>query len=93
MGRFEEFAKQIVQKYLDKEVQRDRAYAKAKTRVHKAIVEYDERIDEILDRFMGKPPKEWYEHIGHLTQRKCVERELLNELEDLDASGWPKSEI
>ena len=89
MGKLEEFAKRVVQKYLDRKFPLDRAFAKAKTRVYKAISEYEDRIDEIVDRFNGKPPEEWQKHIGELTHRKVEERNFLSEIEDLEASGWP----
>jgi hypothetical protein len=90
MARFAEIAKQLVQKHLDAKCSRERAFSKAKTAPFQAIVEYDKRIDEILERFDNKPPKEWDEHIGHLIQRKGEERELIQDIEELEATGFGK---
>jgi hypothetical protein len=90
MGKHVEFAKTVVKKYLDRHFPRDRSFAKAKTRVCKAICEYEERIDEIVDRFEGDPPDKWKEHIGSLTQRIGEERDFLKEIEELEATDWAK---
>lgn len=90
MGKHEQFAKTVVKKYLDKDIPRDRTFAKAKTRVYKAICEYEERIDEIADRFDGSPPPEWQGQIGNLTQRIGEERDFLKEIEELEATDWKK---
>lgn len=90
MARFAAFAKQLVQKHLDAKCTRERAFSKAKTAPFEAIVEYDKRIDEIIERFAGNMPKEWSEHIGKLIERKADERELIQDIEELEATDFGK---
>jgi hypothetical protein len=90
MPRFVEFAKQVVAKHLKAGAPRERAFAKAKTPPFKAIVEYDQRIEEILERFDNNPPEPWKAHIGHLIERKGDERELIQDIEELEAGGFGK---
>lgn len=90
MARFAAFAKQLVEKHLKAGFPRDRAFGKAKTAPFQAIVEYDKRIDEILERFDNNPPEPWKAHIGHLIERKGDERELIQDIEELEASSFEK---
>ncbi len=90
MGRYSKFAKDIVDRNLKKYGDLERAYSKSKTSPYKAIVEFDERIDEIVDRFQNDVPDEWQGMIGSLTEAKGREHELITEIEELANAGYGK---
>ena len=61
---------------------------KVRTANYRAIVEWQAQIDAILERFDGHPPEEWHELLGYLQLGIGRERELIREIDELEASGW-----
>jgi hypothetical protein len=55
---------------------------------HRSIAEWYERIESIRERFDGHPPTEWNAVIGKVQEAIVWERELLRDLDDLEASSW-----
>ena len=91
MGHFTPQLQAILQKKLDKGMPREQAFRQVRKNNHRAIAEWYEHLDSIQDRFDGSPPAEWNSVIGKVLEAIELERELLRDLDELEASPWASS--
>jgi len=90
MARFTSLLQSIIEKKLDAGMTRDDAFGTVRHKNHESIAEWYDHIASIKDRFDGNPPAEWQGVIGKVKEAIGLERELLNDLDHLEASGWAK---
>ncbi len=88
MGRFTPQLQAILQTKLDRGLSREHAFRQVRMKNHRSIAEWYEHIDSIQDRFDGSPPAEWDSVIGKVREAIDLERELLRDLDGLEASSW-----
>ena len=90
MARFKSLLQSIIQKKLDAGMTRDDAFDTVRHKNHEAIAKWYDHIESIKARFDGLPPPEWQGIIGKVKEAIALERELLNDLDDLEASSWAR---
>lgn len=88
IGRFTSQLQAILQRKLDQGLAREDAFRRVRKDNHRSIAEWYEHVDSIHDRFDGAPPAEWVSVIAKVQEAIELERELLRDLDALEASDW-----
>jgi hypothetical protein len=90
MEDYQRVAAVLVEGQMNKRLPRDQAFQRTRTAAYKAIVDFEEQIERIVERFGNTVPAEWQQTIGSLQAGIGREKNLLKALDDLEESSWAR---